>query len=156
MKTEQPADNQECKLNGCIFFSVEKLSRVLGKIAEEAFVKTGLSPSHAILLYVVNIRGGIQQKEIGELLHLTPSTITRLVEKLKRKGYLDKQSEGKNAYLQTTSEGLAQQDEITASWNHLQDRYKNILSEEEADQFIGSCCKLLESLGDEKNSSKTF
>lgn len=137
---------QDCKLNGCLFFSTTKLARELGKLADEAFSKTGLSPSHAVLLYIVNLKGGIQQKEIGEMLHLTPSTITRLIEKLERKEYVKKQLEGKNVYLNTTAEGLTQQDEIITSWNCLQDRYQNILTEEETLRFLEISAKLLEKL----------
>ena len=138
-------------MDGCLFLSTAKLARELGKLAEEAFSKTGLSPSHAVLLYIVNQKGGIQQKEIGELLHLTPSTITRLIDKLERKGYLEKQSEGKNVYLRATSEGLNQQEGIIASWNQLGDGYRNILTEEETARFIEISSKLLRKLNNNED-----
>ncbi|MFA9463120.1 MAG: MarR family winged helix-turn-helix transcriptional regulator [Velocimicrobium sp.] len=146
MNKAQDEDLQDCRLNGCLFFSTTKLARELGKLADEAFSKTGLSPSHAVLLYIVNLKGGIQQKEIGEILHLTPSTITRLIDKLERKEYVEKQSEGKNIYLRTTIKGLAQQDEIIVSWNRLHDRYQNILTETETTRFLEISGKLLEKL----------
>lgn len=139
---------QACKLDSCLFFSTTKLARAFGKIADEAFLKTGLSPSHALLLYLVNLNGGIQQKEIGETLHLTPSTVTRLIEKLKRKNLVSKKSEGKNVYLGPTPEGLALQDEIMKSWNQLHNGYKDILTEEETARFIEISGKLLEKLDD--------
>ncbi|WP_077609394.1 MarR family winged helix-turn-helix transcriptional regulator [Clostridium sp. Marseille-P2415] len=137
---------QACKLDSCLFFSTTKLARAFGKIADEAFLKTGLSPSHALLLYLVNLNGGIQQKEIGETLHLTPSTVTRLIEKLKRKNLVSKKSEGKNVYLGPTPEGLALQDVIMKSWNQLHNGYKDILTEEETVRFIEISGKLLEKL----------
>lgn len=140
--TKEPA----CTLNSCLFFSNAKLSRTLGKIADEAFSKTGLSPSHALLLYLVNLNGGIMQKELGETLHLTPSTITRLIEKLEHKGLVSKQSEGKQVYLNTTPEGLALQDEIMESWNQLHRRYEGVLTKEETAHFIEISGKLLNHL----------
>lgn len=154
LNNEQNTERQDCKLNGCLFFSTTKLARELGKLADEAFSKTGLSPSHAVLLYIVNFEGGIQQKEIGELLHLTPSTITRLIDKLERKGYVKKQSEGKNVYLQTTPTGLAQQDELIASWSQLHNGYQNILTEEETVRFLEISRKLLEKLMDKSNNKQ--
>ncbi len=148
MNSEQKLDRQDCMLNGCLFFSTTKLARELGKLADEAFSKTGLSPSHAVLLYMVNLKGKIQQKEIGELLHLTPSTITRLIDKLERKGYVKKLSEGKNVCLQATSEGIAQQEQIIASWNRLHDGYKDILTEEETIHLLEISGKLLRKLTD--------
>ena len=67
------------QLNSCLFFSAGKLARVIGNTADDAFRITGLSPSHAFLLHIVNQNRGIHQKIIGEMLHMTPSTITRFV-----------------------------------------------------------------------------
>lgn len=144
------SNDQECMLNGCLFFTSAKLARELGKMADEAFSKTGLSPSHAMLLYIVNLKGGIPQKEIGEMLHLTPSTITRLLERLERKGLIAKQAEGKNVYLNTTPEGLTIQNDILTAWNQLQEKYKDVLTEDETLKFIEISNKLLESLDDKK------
>ncbi|WP_394525432.1 MarR family winged helix-turn-helix transcriptional regulator [Lacrimispora sp. JR3] len=135
-----------CTLNSCLFFSNAKLSRAFGKIADEAFSKTGLSPSHALLLYLVNLNGGMMQKELGETLHLTPSTITRLIEKLEHKGLVSKQSEGKQVYLNTTSEGLYLQDKIMESWDLLHKEYEGVLTEEETAHFIEISGKLLKHL----------
>ncbi len=143
-------NEQECMLNGCLFFSTTKLARAFGKIAEEAFKKTGLSPSHALLLYLVNQTGSIHQKEIGERLHLTPSTITRFVEKLESKRLVSKRTEGKNVYICTTEDGLALMEEIIKAWNVLEDGYKDILTEEESGQFIRISNKLLSKLGNQE------
>ncbi len=148
MDCKYDIDEKDCELNGCLFFIATKLARELGKIADEAFSKTGLSPSHALLLYIVNLKGGIYQKEIGEMLHLTPSTITRLIEKLERKGLLSKKTEGKNVYLCTTSEGLVMQQEVISSWHQLHNEYKGILTEEETARFIEISGKLLGKLGE--------
>ncbi|WP_312046843.1 MarR family winged helix-turn-helix transcriptional regulator, partial [Anaerotignum sp.] len=101
-----------------------------------------------LLLYIVNQKGEIPQKEIGELLHLTPSTITRLLDKLERKGYVEKQSMGKNVYLKSTSEGLAQQQQIVNSWNCLHNSYQSILTPEESTSYLELSSKLLEKLTD--------
>ncbi|MBN7774208.1 MarR family winged helix-turn-helix transcriptional regulator [Clostridium aminobutyricum] len=141
----------DCKLDGCLFFSTAKLARVFGKIADDAFSKTGLSPSHALLLYLVNQEGGIPQKEIGELLHLMPSTITRFVEKLEQKKLVRKRNQGKNVYLCTTEKGLSMQDEIIKAWNNLNKKYKNILTEAETLQYILLSNKLLSEIENQED-----
>ncbi|WP_312279332.1 MarR family winged helix-turn-helix transcriptional regulator [Oscillibacter sp.] len=146
MSEEINTSQMNCRLNGCLFFSTTKLARALGKLADEAFFKTGLSPSHAMLLYMINLKGKIQQKDVGELFHLTPSTITRLIDKLERRGYVKKQSEGKNVCLLSTPEGQAQQREIVDAWNLLHKNYQNILTKEELLQLLEINKKLLEKL----------
>lgn len=148
MNDKASTELQGCQLNTCLFFSTTKLARELGKLADDAFQKTGLSPSHAFLLHVINQRVEIQQKEVGELLRLTPSTITRLIDKLERKGYVKKQVEGKNVCLLATSEGQAQEDEIIASWNQLHEEYQNILTEEETASFLELSGRLLQKLSE--------
>lgn len=137
---------QDCRLNGCLFFTTSKLARTFGKIADEAFGKMGISPSHAFILYLVNQAGSIHQKEIGERLHLMPSTITRFVEKLEGKKLVLRKTEGKNVIICSTKEGLDLQAEINKAWNQLNDSYKNILTEEETKQFIEISKKLLSEL----------
>ncbi len=137
-----------CRMNTCLFFSSTKLAREFNKIGEEAFKKLGLSPSHAMLIYVVNQTDAIQQKELGERLYLTPSTITRFIEKLEYKGLVIKRSEGKNVYVSTTEQGKALQVEIIEAWNKLHTLYEDILTDEETKQFISISNKLLKKLGE--------
>ncbi len=126
-----------------MFFSTSKLSRAFGKAADQAFEKIGLSSSHAFILYLINENGCIQQKEIGEILHLTPSTISKLLEKLETRKYIEKQSQGKNVYIKETSLGLSLQKQILLSWKDLHIGYEENLSDDEIEQFIRTSQKLI-------------
>ncbi|GAB6110203.1 MarR family winged helix-turn-helix transcriptional regulator [Fusibacter bizertensis] len=147
MKEDCNNQNPTCRLNTCLFFSSTKLAREFSKIGEEAFKHIGLSPSLAMLIYVLNLTDEIQQKELGERLYLTPSTITRFIEKLTYKGLVAKRSEGKNVFVSTTEQGKSLQGEIVLAWNTLHILYDGILTEEESKQFINISNKLLEKLG---------
>ena len=147
MKKDCKDQEQSCRLNTCLFFSATKLSREFSKIGEDAFKPIGLSPSHAMLLYILNLTDEMQQKELGERLTLTPSTITRFIEKLESSGHVVKRAEGKNVFVRTTLQGKALQGEIINAWNSLHHLYDGILSEEETQQFISISNKLLEKLG---------
>lgn len=140
--------NDDCQLNSCLFFSSCKLARVMGKFAEEKFRITGLSPSHAFLLYLVNKNDGIQQKEIGERLHMTPSTITRFVDKLNRMGLVSRKVDGKNAYIFATEEGKLLQSDILKAWGGVRQSYSDILTPQEKEQFIATVNKLIANLED--------
>jgi len=136
------------QLNSCLFFSAGKLARVIGKTADDTFRITGLSPSHAFLLHIVNQNSGIHQKKIGEMLHMTPSTITRFVEKLENKGLVTRKTEGKNVHLFTTEKGAQLQPVIIKAWRSLHDSYSGILTAGEAEQFICTVNKLISKLED--------
>ena len=64
-------------LNSCLYFTASTLCRHITRMAEEEFMKVGVSPSHAYLLLVTQERPGISQKEAAEYLTLAPSTVSR-------------------------------------------------------------------------------
>ncbi len=52
----------EKALDECLFFSVKKLDRLLNKLADEAFRKTGLAPTYGFILLILKEKDGIPQK----------------------------------------------------------------------------------------------
>lgn len=99
-------------------------------MAEEEFIKTGLSPSHAFQLMTINKHPGISQKELGKEMNIKPSTTTRFIDKLESRGLVTRKAEGKVSYLYPTHEGLDLQTDLEKAWKNLFDRYSKILGYE--------------------------
>ncbi len=76
----------------CLYFNINHLAWVVNRKWDQSFKKFGLSSSHAYLLRVVLARPGITQKEIGEILMLDKSTITRFINALDNKGLITRNS----------------------------------------------------------------
>lgn len=140
------SNDDMCKLNSCLFFTTTKLTRVLKKNADDIFNITGLSPSHAFILYMVALKKKIHQKEVGEYLHLTPSTISRFVAKLESKKLIEKEVEGKNVYLIITEKGQMLQTTIMQSWETLNSLLNSTLTDDEKLEFIKLSNKILTNL----------
>ncbi len=104
-------DSTFCK---CLYFSSQALARKVEKLALESWKPTGLSPSHAYLLLLVLRDPGIQPTWAGEQLQLSPSTITRLVEKLEEKKLVVRTNEGKLTNIYPTPKGKTMQDLLNA------------------------------------------
>lgn len=121
--------------NQCLYFTVSKLSRAITKMAEEEFAKTGLSPTYGFLLMTVNERPGISQNEICEVLQISPSTLTRFIDKLEGKGLVIRKSKGKNSFIYSTERGMEHQKEIEKAWKDLYERYSEILGYEEGEKL---------------------
>lgn len=133
-------------LSDCLYYSSIKLSRMIGKMADEEFRITGLSPTYAFLVSIVNESDGISQKEIGEVLHVTPSTITRFIDKLENSGHLERRIEGKNSFIYSTEKGKGIQPDINRAWTNLHDRYKVNFGEEgckELTDILNTACAKL-------------
>jgi DNA-binding MarR family transcriptional regulator len=72
----------------CLYFNINHLAWVVNRKWDEAFKEFGLSTAHAYLLRVVLAHPGIAQKEIGSILQLNKSTITRFIDALEQKGLI--------------------------------------------------------------------
>ncbi len=120
---------EDSKYCGCLYYSANALGRIMTKMAEEEFAITGLAPSHAFLLMGANDRPGIQPKEISKHMQLTPSTVTRLIEKLEQKGYVKRETTGRTTKVFPTDKGAKLDQTIKKAWKNLYDRYQQILGE---------------------------
>ncbi|MFN3430564.1 MAG: MarR family winged helix-turn-helix transcriptional regulator [Candidatus Sericytochromatia bacterium] len=122
----------------CLFYAANALARNIGRLADEAFASTGLTSSYAFLLMSVNRQPGIQPSEIARVMMLTPSTVTRLVDKLESKGYLERRSAGKASHIHPTSRSLALDADLRAAWKGLFDQYAALLGEAEATELTAA------------------
>lgn len=119
----------------CLYFTASKLARVISRLAEEEFASTGLSPTYAFLLMAVCDQPGIAQQDLAARLHLTPSTVTRLLDKLEGNGLAERRTAGKNSLVFLTRKGEEAQSEIKQAWGRLYDRYSAILGRQEGDRL---------------------
>lgn len=74
----------------CIYFNVNVLARTINTIWDDAFKKAGLSPAHAYILRFVNAHPGTNQRDIAEELFIDKSTVTRFIDPLCQKGYIER------------------------------------------------------------------
>ncbi|WP_111684399.1 MarR family winged helix-turn-helix transcriptional regulator [Winogradskyella tangerina] len=123
---------QETKYCTCLYHSANAFARVMTKMADEAFAPTGLSTSYAFLLMTVNDSPGIQPKAISCQMQLTPSTVTRLIEKMEYRGLLERKSVGRATQVFPTEKSEALKPELKKAWQSLYKQYTSILGKETA------------------------
>ena len=120
-------------MHNCLYFTANGLARAITRMAEDCFMATGLSPSHAFLVMAVVERDGIRQKELGEVLQLAPSTITRFVDSLVHKGLVTRHVKGKSVQVFGTNKAMDMMPVLQAAWKNLRDSYSEKLGRKEAD-----------------------
>lgn len=118
---------------GCLFFTATRLKKIAANIADEELKPLGLSPSYVYILLGVKFKPGITQKELCEELHLKPSTITRLIDKLVIKGLVERKSEGKLSHIFLTTKGEDIQEDISRFRLKLHNKYKELLGAQNYD-----------------------
>jgi MarR family transcriptional regulator, organic hydroperoxide resistance regulator len=139
--------HEHSKYCHCLYYSANALARVLTKMAEEEFAVTGLAPSYAFLLMAVNDKPGIQPKEISAQMQLTASTVTRLIEKMEHRGFLERKFIGKFTKVYPTIKSRKLDKKIYQAWANLFKRYSDLLGESKGRTLTAAVYQATQKLG---------
>ncbi|MDF2923953.1 MAG: hypothetical protein K0R57_2867 [Paenibacillaceae bacterium] len=116
-------------LHNCLFFTTNRLSRIMTKMAEEEFAPTGMTPMYGYIVRLVNGAPGISQKELSEKLYVAPSTLTRFIDKLESKRLVERKVQGKTVLVYPTVKGNELEETIRQASYRLHQRYEAILGQ---------------------------
>jgi DNA-binding MarR family transcriptional regulator len=115
----------------CLLGRVRKLDRVLTGIYDAEFRPFGLKATQLSLLVLVAKAGPIRRIEIGKILHLDPSTLTRNLKIMLTNGWIQEIADGEDGRglpVEVTPQGRDLLNQIGPSWRKAQTR---------AEKFIG-------------------
>jgi DNA-binding MarR family transcriptional regulator len=130
----------------CLYFTSSALARRVEKLATQSWKKVNLAPSHAYLLMTVLEEPGIQPTMLSNMLHLQPSTITRLIEKLEEKKLLVRTSEGKITNVYPTPKAKELGPKLKECLNHFYQKYCSLLGKEESNRLVEHMAKIADKL----------
>ena len=136
-------ESQYCQ---CLYYSANALARIMTRMADEEFASLGMTTSYAFLLMTVDRKPGVQPGEISMDMQLTPSTVTRLIEKMEHKGLLERRTNGKFTEVFLTPDGASKIPEIKSCWMNLYKRYSALLGEKDAAQLTSSIYNAIQKL----------
>lgn len=136
----------DSKYAECLYFTSNALARKVEKMANECWKKVDLSPSHAYLLIAVLDEPGMQPGGLSDQLQLTPSTITRLIEKLEEKKLVIRTTEGKLTNVYPTPKAKELQPELKNCIVEFNTRYTAILGRDESARFVKNLTKVADKL----------
>lgn len=129
------ASTNTSRYGACLLFAANALARAVTVIGDVEFAKLGLSYSHAYLLNEVAREPGQTPTALSETLFLSPSTITRLIEKLEGKNLVRRQPEGKRTLVFATQLGQSLAPAIARAWQDNWAKFADSLGEAEAVQL---------------------
>ena len=122
----------ESALQNCLFFTANRLSNVLRRLANDAYAETGVATSHLYLLIIVYQYPGISITELSEKLDVAPSTCTRFVDALVKQEILSKEQEWKTVHVFLTDHGIDVTKKIDAALSRFAEECIQTLGEEES------------------------
>jgi MarR family transcriptional regulator, organic hydroperoxide resistance regulator len=138
--------SSESKYCKCIYFASGALARKMEKLAIDSWKKVGLSPSHAYLLMLVIDDPGMQPGKLAEELQLSPSTITRLIEKLEEKKLVIRTTEGKLTNVYATPKGKDLLPQLKSCVTAFNETAAGILGKEESTRLVQNINKITDKL----------
>jgi len=107
----------------CLFYSANALARATTRVAEEAFAATGLAPSAAYVLMTVLREPGTSPGHIADVMMLDRSTVTRLLERLERKGLVRRRARGRAVAVFPTPSAAALGETLAACARQAYERF---------------------------------
>src|SRR4051794_39193986 len=125
----------DSKYAQCLYFTSAALARKVEKLAIETWKAVDLAPSHAYLLMAVMEDPGMQPSALAAELHLKPSTITRLIERLEEKKLVVRTYEGKLTNVYPTPKARELQPKMRSCLACFYERYSKLLGEEESNRL---------------------
>ncbi len=113
----------------CIAVRVRRLNRVVTKIYDDALRPLGLKASQTNILVAVWKFGLASPAKLCELLQLDPSTLSRNVERMRAKGWLEivPAEDGRAAPFRLTAQGKRLLKRAIPAWKAAQARAEDLL-----------------------------
>jgi len=116
----------------CIAVRVRLINRVISALYDDALRPFALRISQANILAAVGHMGKARPAEISRILRIEKSTLSRDMELMKQKGWLesDPPSGGRNQTVRLTPEGTKLLGAIQPSWLKAQTEVKHLIGED--------------------------
>jgi DNA-binding MarR family transcriptional regulator len=121
-----------------MYFTTARLHRALDHLVADCFTAAGLAPNQAFLLMTVQDKPGVTAGELAAGLHLSPSTLTRFLDKLESLALVRRTKAGRSAKVEATAEGARLRPVLEAGWAELYRRYTALLGEATARSLTAS------------------
>lgn len=113
-----------------LYQEISALYRKMNREAENSFAATRLSPSHCMIIKLLQAKNNQTISEISESLGLTPSTVSRLVDKLALMKLLNRRNAGKAVKVDLNLKGKLLFVEIEQAEKKLNDWIRASLADE--------------------------
>jgi DNA-binding MarR family transcriptional regulator len=121
----------------CIAVRLRMLNRIITNVYDDALRPLDLKVSQMNILVAAAKMGTARPVELCEHLHLDVSTLSRNVERMKARGWLEvvPDEDGRSQPFRLTSQGRRLLDKAVPAWSAAQEKVKTLLGDGMVDQL---------------------
>ena len=116
----------------CIANRVRRLNRAVSAMYDEALRPHGLRITQMSILVVAEMLGEATPGDFGRMLCLEKSTVSRTVERLRARGWIDvlPGADARSTRVRITAQGAAKLRAVSAAWRRIQRKAQAILGDD--------------------------
>ena len=114
----------------CIGSRMRGLSRMIDNIYRKHLEGTGLTEHQLSILLAIYEMGPVEQIEIGRLLHLERSSLSRNLVRLTQQGWVTKEGAVNRPVISLSEQGRQKVDEVTPAREQAMDEVADLLGNE--------------------------
>ena len=113
----------------CASASLRRAARLVTQLYEEVLRPTGVGGPQFTLLQVLKLAPGVSQKQLGEILGIDSTTLTRTLALLRKRGWLsaEPREDRRALRLGLTKAGENEYERVLPYWQQAQKRLKQAL-----------------------------
>jgi len=145
---QPPAASDEVKQFACACANVRRASRAITQFYDSVFQAGGYSIAQYGLLHSLALTKIATQAQLGAILTVDPTTLSRTLRPLLRKKWIEKipGTDRREQYLQLTAEGRKQLKKAQPNWLRAQARLRRSLGDEEFSQLQALLTRAVEAV----------
>ena len=123
-------------------YLIRRSKQMSTNVFSESCKDFGITPIQFAALTILQFRPGIDQSELGEIAALDPSTVGDVLQRLERRGLVQRQEQGQRRICDLTAQGSALLDQIMPHVAAAQRRLLGALTAREQSQLLRLLSKL--------------
>ncbi len=122
----------------CMCASFRRASRALTQLYDEAMRPTGIKGTQFTVLQALSLAGKVSQRELGQILAIDSTTLTRTLEIMGRRGWVAKEpgKDRREWRLRLTRAGESQFKRALPSWEEVQSRLRSQLGSDRWEKLL--------------------
>lgn len=126
-------------MRNCACGNLRKTTRTITQFYDKMLQSTGLRSTQCSLLLDIFLNENISVSDLGNLLLMDQSTVTRNIELLRKSGYIDikkVEKDSRKKSISITDIGLKKLEEATPLWEEAQRKIENGIGEKRFEELL--------------------